>query len=85
MPLNETNHENGMKRLKMILGAVMLRRTKKSKDGTHLLNLPEKNISMISEPFKDSSEIDFYNSMEINAQNLLNEKIKVTNFFFLYI
>lgn len=77
-PLRAT-HQNrvnwGMKRLCLVLQTVLLRRTKETKvDGRPLLTLPERIVKVVSEPFDNDLEREFYESWEQQAKANLSRE-----------
>lgn len=77
-PLKAANQNRvnwGMKRLCLVLQTVLLRRTKEAQvDGQPLLTLPGRVVEIVSEPFDNELEREFYDSWERQAQaNLTRE------------
>ncbi|CAO1636237.1 unnamed protein product [Jaminaea pallidilutea] len=66
---NQTRVNWGMKRLCVVLQTVLLRRTKETKiDGKPLLSLPDRIVEVVSSPFDNDEEQDFYRSWEDQAR-----------------
>lgn len=67
---NNQNRVNwGMKRLCVVLQTIMLRRAKDALvDGKPLLSLPERNVQVITEPFDNDQEAQFYREWQNSAQ-----------------
>ena len=76
-PLNN-KRENGdaMERLRVLLKAIMLRRTKSTIiDGKHILELPNRNVEISKLKFSDQ-ERKFYDSLEDKMKNRAKSVIK---------
>lgn len=71
-PLKSNNQHRvnwGMKRLCIVLQTIMLRRAKDAKiDGKPLLNLPQRNVQVITSPFDNDQEAQFYKEWQETAQ-----------------
>ncbi|KAJ3317695.1 hypothetical protein HDU76_001082 [Blyttiomyces sp. JEL0837] len=66
----------GLRRLKLLLGAIMLRRTKFTMiDGKPLLNLPEKKVELVSLQFSET-ETTFYGALNQRIQDQLQRVLK---------
>ena len=75
-PLQSTNQNRvnwGLKRLRIVLGAIMLRRTKDSEgaDGKKILTLPKREVEVVWTDFEDPAERAFYSSLETKMQSAL--------------
>lgn len=65
---NDHDKKQALKKLRVLLSAIMLRRTKNSKiEGKPILELPEKFISSISEKLTGDEE-EFYNALETRSK-----------------
>ncbi|GAA97307.1 uncharacterized protein L969DRAFT_49570 [Mixia osmundae IAM 14324] len=61
--------ETAIKRIRVVLAAVMLRRTKTSQiDGKPIITLPQRIVQLRQTPFTDKQELDFYVAVEERVQ-----------------
>ncbi|KAH7337757.1 SNF2 family N-terminal domain-containing protein [Rhizoctonia solani] len=75
-PVKQGRSTRAMKRLHVVLKAVMLRRTKDMTiDGAPLLNLPQRNVETVMCKF-DEDERAFYQALEQKTELTLNKFIK---------
>lgn len=77
-PLQSSNQNRvnwGMKRLCLVLSSILLRRTKDAQlNGKPLLNLPARNVTIMSEEFDNEEEKVFYKEWESKAQRNANRE-----------
>ncbi|KDN37414.1 hypothetical protein K437DRAFT_259799 [Tilletiaria anomala UBC 951] len=76
-PLQSTNQNRinwGLKRLRIVLGAIMLRRTKDAEhEGKKILSLPPREVQIVETDFEDPAEREFYSALERKMQETLKE------------
>ena len=66
-----------MKRLSVILKAVLLRRTKNTMvNGKPLIALPGRKIIVVTVPFSDPAELEFYRAVESKINLMMNAFVK---------
>ncbi|KAL4399790.1 ATP-dependent chromatin remodeler [Malassezia pachydermatis] len=76
-PLKSNKQERidlGMRRLGVVLQSIMIRRTKDAEyQGRRLLDLPPRNVEIVSHDFTSTHERDFYRELEQRIQTHLKE------------
>ncbi len=78
-PLKSTNQTRvnwGLKRLRIVLGAIMLRRTKDAEhDGKKILQLPPRTVQVVETDFEDPAERQFYSALEGRMREELEKNL----------
>ncbi|KAM0786465.1 hypothetical protein ACM66B_001927 [Microbotryomycetes sp. NB124-2] len=76
-PIKNKRAKIGFQRLAAVLSVVMLRRNKATKiDGRSILPLPPREVIMVSSPFMDPEELEFYQALESKIALTVNSFIK---------
>ena len=78
--LNQNRVNFGLRRLRIVLGAIMLRRTKDAMhDGKRILQLPPREVEVVQTDFDDPEEREFYSSLEERMRDTLKKNEKVNH------
>ncbi|KAK4047373.1 hypothetical protein OIV83_005420 [Microbotryomycetes sp. JL201] len=76
-PIKNKRAKIGFQRLAAVLSVVMLRRNKATKiDGKSILPLPPREVIVVSSPFMDPDELEFYQALESKIALTVNSFIK---------